>query len=364
MITLERLEDVLRTLPRLTIGLVGDLFLDRYLELVPGSSELSIETGLEAYQIGRVRNSPGALGTVLSNLAALGVGLLVPVSVIGDDGHGYDLLKELRRLPVDPTNVLPLADRLTPTYTKPLRQSAAGPWQELNRLDVRTRQPLSAAATAEVCRRVEQVFRSSDGLIVLDQLVDENCGVVNAEVRETLARLAQEQPQKLIYVDSRRFLGKFAAGTLKGNRAEILHSRDQWSRSSIDDDIRLHSRDQWSRSSIDDEVLAQTLADLARQTNRPAFCTVGEQGILVALPGQEPRIVAGYPATGPTDIVGAGDAATSGIVTALLAGCSELEAASMGNLVASITVRQIGTTGTASPAQLRARWHEVRNFLC
>src|SRR5438552_6528399 len=117
----ERLETILRTLPRLTIGLVGDLFLDRYLHLVadsekiPGSEELSIETGLEAYQIERMRNSPGALGTVMNNLAALGVGLLVPVTTIGDDGHGYDLLKQVRKLPADPANVLCLLDRLTPT---------------------------------------------------------------------------------------------------------------------------------------------------------------------------------------------------------------------------------------------------------
>src|SRR6187402_2356982 len=45
VLTSERIENVLRTLPRLTIGLVGDLFLDRYLECVPGSHELSIETG-------------------------------------------------------------------------------------------------------------------------------------------------------------------------------------------------------------------------------------------------------------------------------------------------------------------------------
>jgi len=40
VISYDRLEAILRTLPRLTIGLVGDLFLDRYLELVPGASEL------------------------------------------------------------------------------------------------------------------------------------------------------------------------------------------------------------------------------------------------------------------------------------------------------------------------------------
>jgi sugar/nucleoside kinase (ribokinase family) len=86
---------------------------------------------------------------------------------------------------------------------------------------------------------------------------------------------------------------------------------------------------------------------------------MGERGILVARPGQSPYLVPGYPANGPTDIVGAGDAATSGIVTALLAGADELEAAAFGNLVASITVQQLGTTGTASPAQVRERWQEV-----
>src|SRR6476646_7801103 len=120
----DRLDAILRTLPRLTIGLVGDLFLDRYLHLVPGRREMSIETGLEAYQIERVRNSPGALGTVMNNLAVLGVGLLVPVTAIGDDGHGYDLLRELRKLPVDPGHILCLPDRLTPTYTKPVRQDS------------------------------------------------------------------------------------------------------------------------------------------------------------------------------------------------------------------------------------------------
>ena len=219
---------ILRTLPRLTIGLVGDLFLDRYLHLEPGREELSIETGREAYQIERVRNSPGAVGTVMNNLAALGVGLLVPLTAIGDDGHGFDLLREVRRLPVDPSNILCLPGRLTPTYTKPLRQDLDGEWRELNRLDVRTRGPLSEAATAEVCRRVEEVFRTSDALIVLDQLVDEDCGVVNSAVRDAIEDLARREPAKIVFVDSRRFLGQFAAGVLKGNRAEVqLASGDE-----------------------------------------------------------------------------------------------------------------------------------------
>jgi len=58
MITLERLTSLLAHFPRLTVGLLGDLFLDRYLEIPAGPQETSIETGLEAYQVTRVRNSP------------------------------------------------------------------------------------------------------------------------------------------------------------------------------------------------------------------------------------------------------------------------------------------------------------------
>jgi bifunctional ADP-heptose synthase (sugar kinase/adenylyltransferase) len=227
-----------------------------------------------------------------------------------------------------------------------MRPDASGAWRELNRLDVRTRGPLSDQATAEVCLRVEHVFRSSDGLIVLDQLVDENCGVVNAAVRDTLARLAAEQPGKLVFVDSRRFLGRFTAGTLKGNRSEVLSAAG-------------HTQARGSSQAPDDTAVQAALAQLARKTDRPAFCTVGESGILVARPGSEPVLVPGYAVSGPVDIVGAGDAATSGIVAAMVSGCNELEAAALGNLVASITVQQLGATGTASPDQVRQRWRDV-----
>ena len=347
MLSLSRLESILETLPRLTIGLVGDLFLDRYLDIGPGICEMSIETGLEAYQIPQVRNSPGALGTVLNNLAALGVGLLVPATVIGDDGHGYDLLKEVRKLPVDTSHVLAVGDRLTPTYTKPMKQDLKGVWQELNRLDVRTRGPLSTAATAELCRRVRQVFESSDGLIVLDQINEADWGVVNGAVRNLLRDLAKENPKKLIYIDSRQFLKEFDFGILKGNRAELLRAAGAVS----------------DPGSMTDQTVREAALLLASRTSRPVFCTMGEQGILVTEPVQTPELVPGVPVSGPVDIVGAGDAATSGIVTSLLAGATPLEAAAVGNLVASITVQQLGTTGTATPDQVRSRWREANRTL-
>src|SRR5262249_26062174 len=88
----------------------------------------------------------------------------------------------------------------------------------------------------------------------------------------------------------------------------------------------------------------------------------GERGILVADPRSAPTrcvVVPAYPVTGPIDVVGAGDSTSAALACAVAAGASLEEAAGFGNLVASITIQQLRTTGTASPAQVRQRWGEV-----
>ncbi len=107
---------------------------------------------------------------------------------------------------------------------------------------------------------------------------------------------------------------------------------------------------------------AAAAARLARQGGGPVFCTCGEEGILLANPerGDAPPVrVAGYPVNGPTDPVGAGDSTSAGIVCARAAGATLEQAAAFGCLVASITVQQIGTTGTAKPEQVRQRRREM-----
>ena len=115
------IERILGLLPGLRIGVLGDLFLDRYLDIDASLTERSIETGLDAYQVVRVRSYPGAAGTVINNLAALGVGKIYPIAVIGDDGEGYELCQALAKVPaVDADAVYRDPDRRTPTYTKPM----------------------------------------------------------------------------------------------------------------------------------------------------------------------------------------------------------------------------------------------------
>src|SRR5919206_2380332 len=99
MLTTELVEQILSLIPHRTVGVRGDLFLDRYLDIDAALNEPSVETGLTAYQVTRVRSYPGAAGTVINNLAALGVGRIYPIAILGDDGEGYELRQALEALP-------------------------------------------------------------------------------------------------------------------------------------------------------------------------------------------------------------------------------------------------------------------------
>jgi len=87
------------------------------------------------------------------------------------------------------------------------------------------------------------------------------------------------------------------------------------------------------------------------------YTTLGAAGILYCEANDATHIPT-VPVTGEIDIVGAGDSTTAGIVSSLAAGATAVEAAEIGCLVASITVQQIGVTGTASPEALRERFLE------
>src|SRR6187402_1552889 len=95
----ERFAEIAARYSRLRLGVVGDFCLDRYLEIDPARAEVSIETGLEVHQVVRVRSQPGAAGTILNNLVALGVGEIFAVGFCGEDGEGYELRRALAAQP-------------------------------------------------------------------------------------------------------------------------------------------------------------------------------------------------------------------------------------------------------------------------
>ena len=186
-----RLRALVAAFPALRIGVVGDFFLDSYLECDPALDEKSLETGKTCYQVISYRRQPGAAGNVAANLRALGVGAVEAVGYCGDDGEGYELRRAMRRLGLDLTGFLTAPGRLTPTYDKPCYvdsgQRGRPVLEELERLDAKNRRPTPTSLQRNLINHVRQRLGHWDGLVLIDQVAEANCGVLTTRVRRAIA---------------------------------------------------------------------------------------------------------------------------------------------------------------------------------
>jgi rfaE bifunctional protein kinase chain/domain len=318
----------------LRLGLVGDFYLDRYLEIDPNKAEVSIETGLPVHNVVRVRAQPGAAGTILNNLVALGVGEIIPIGFCGDDGEGYELRRELARLPgVNLSDFLMTPARRTFVYCKPLVFVPGAPARELSRFDSKNWTPTPEELQQDLATRVLAIGEQADVLILMDQVDVPETGVVTRMIRHAAHAALQQHPELLVLADSRRGLSDFPPLGFKMNAAELARMS--------------------GGSSTDTQAVLDQATALADRNGQPVFVTLAEGGIVGALPGQQAEQVPSYPVRGQVDIVGAGDAVTANLVAALASGAKPREAMELAMAAASIVIHQLGTTGTASVKQIQ-----------
>lgn len=364
MMTLSRLEYLLSRFAGLSVMVAGDFFLDKYLVLDPDLDEPSLETGLDARQVVARRCMPGAAGTVTANLRALGVGRLYALGVTGDDGEGYELRQGLSAMGVRLDGLIESEERFTPTYVKPMVLGRDGE-RESNRVDIQNRTPTSRALEDRIIEFLGDMAPALDGLVVLDQVGRRNAGVVTERVREAVDELGRAYPEKAILADSREHIGEFRHVIRKGNRTEVYRAAqtlgtvekraiDEKGEGEEPDPEEARNRNDASDRQ-ESERWGRALFDSGRVAGdvpaRPVYMTLGADGLLL-IDGDGCRHVSGIRVPDPVDTVGAGDSVTAGIIASLAAGASHAEAGLVGNLAASVTVRQLGETGTASPVQL------------
>ena len=326
-----RLQALLERCAQLTVLVVGDFFLDKYLHIDEALAEPSLETGLVAHQVVQVTCSPGAAGTVAVNLRALGVRVRA-MGVAGVDGEGHDLLQALAAHAIDTTHLLQVPGLHTPAYYKPMLHGAAQA-RELNRMDIKNRAALPDAIQAELCNRLRVALQDVQGVVIADQVVQPECGVIGSQMRAELAEAAAAHSQLVFAVDSRARIGSFRNMLLKPNQHEALAATGRDSKST------------------DLASLAAAGAELQATCGRAVCITLAERGALLCMATGAEHIAAASIA-GLIDPVGAGDAFMAALTAALCAGAEPHEAVELGNLAASITVAQVGTTGSATIAHL------------
>jgi rfaE bifunctional protein kinase chain/domain len=334
--TRERFSEITSRYPALTVGLLGDFCLDRYFDIDPAKSEISIETNLPVHNITRVRCQPGAAGTILNNLVALGAGKIFCIGLRGDDGEGFELHRALSKLAgVELGGFVAAQERNTFTYTKPLLHHADRPPDELSRLDLKNFTPTPRDAEEALIRGVDRVGSLASAWIVMDQVDIAGTGVVTTAVLDRVRRLSSDVPKTPILADSRRGLRGWPAAHWKMNSAELGRLA--------------------GRTLSDPEAVVRAAKAMADANGRPVFVTMAERGIIGAAPGGESAHVPAFPVRGPIDIVGAGDSVSANLTMALAAGATIAEAMELAMAGANLVIHQLGTTGTASVKQISER---------
>ncbi|MBN1293548.1 MAG: carbohydrate kinase [Candidatus Latescibacteria bacterium] len=335
--TSQRLEAIISQFHTKRIAVIGDFFLDKYLDVDTSLEEKSLETEKKAHQVVCLRHSPGAAGNVVKNLAALGTGSMFAFGITGEDGEGYELRSDLKKLECNTDALLSSQDMVTPTYLKPRDINNPGLQGEHERYDVKNRRPVPRPLVSKLIDSLDTILPDVDGVIIVDQMFDPENGVISKVIRETLSNCAARFSNTIFLADSRSHIRQFRNIMLKPNQFETMGIASP----KPGDEIAY-------------DMLAEQVKHIRSEADAPMFVTCGARGILITDPSIQ--IIPAVRLKDPIDTTGAGDTVSAALVLSLVSGASPVEAALIGNLAASITAQQLATTGTAQPDELTARF--------
>ena len=330
-LTREALETILSSIDRARICLIGDLCLDVYWHADMRLSELSRETPHYPLPIVEERFSPGGAGNVASNIAVLRPGRFSVVGLVGTDWRGTMLLEALAGQGVNTEYVVRMDGITTNTYIKPIRHGISDVAYEDPRLDFENRAALPDGCEEALLDALDRAARDADVICVSDQM---QFGCITPAIR---ARLCEYGAQgKTVVVDSRDHMAEYHDVIIKPNEVEA-------------------SRAFGDGSAMDLEGLSALAAQVSTRNGRLVLVTLGADGCFVADRGS----VVLCPACRvepPIDFCGAGDTFLAAFGSLLAGGVSPLEAVQCANLCSAVTIRKIGTTGTATRDEVVSAW--------
>ena len=324
------LDDALEQISRVRVAVLGDFCLDAYWLIDQDESELSVETGLPLRRICQQRYSLGGAANVVANLAALGVVQVQAISLVGDDVFGRQMLQLLQDLHVDVRGMVAnQQDWQTLVYAKPCIGG-----RELNRLDFGSFGVPSSTSMDQLIQQLDRAAGEVD-IVILNQQIP--AGISIAPLIARINQVVAKHPQCRFIVDARHRAELYHGVMFKLNAHEAARL--------LGETIPLNER-------IPVEVARNLAQRLTERTGKAVIVTRGERGILAA-EGSRLHEVPGIQIIERTDPVGAGDTTISALAAMLATGGDIHTAARFANIAASITVRKLQTTGTATPAEIR-----------
>ena len=317
----EKLVLYIKNLANPKVLVVGDLALD---EMIYGDAErISREAPVLILQHTRTKLILGGASNAAHNASTLNGGKVGVIGVCGDDYQSGQLIETFEKANIDCKYLVKDSTRKTTTKTRISGSITTSITQQIVRIDRQTNEPISKSTENRVIENLEKAIPEYDAIV----LSDYHIGTLTKKVIETTTRLANKY-NKIIVVDAQQNLGSYKNIT---SMTPNLPDTEKTVGFAINNEDDLKK--------AGDKLLAETKA-------KAVLITCGADGMFVAEPKKNYTKIPVFNKSEVFDVTGAGDTVTAVYTLALAASADYVYSAIIGNIAASLVVRQYGCATT------------------
>lgn len=333
-IDLEKLKEYVSKLLNVKILVVGDLALD---EMVYGDTErISREAPVLILQHTHTKYILGGASNAAHNVARINDGKVSVLGVIGDDYQGQDLKKAFEDANIDCSSLIVDKSRKTITKTRISGSCSHSITQQIVRIDRQTNEPISKETEEQLIKEFKALIPKFDAVIISDYHI----GTLSDNLIKTIIEISNKNSIKVI-VDAQRDLDKY-----KGVYSMTPNLPDTQKHVGF----YINSKQDFIKAG--NILLEQSLAD-------SILVTCGAEGMAVLEKNNKLTRIPVFNVSKVFDVTGAGDTVTALFTLALAAGAEPVYAAIIGNIAASIVVKQFGCATTTIEEILEAIPEEI-----
>lgn len=301
---------------------IGDLALD---EMIYGDTErISREAPVLILQHTHTKLILGGASNAANNASVLNNGQVSVVGVIGDDYQAEQLISTFKNANINTQYLVKDKNRKTTTKTRISGSCSHSITQQIVRMDRQTSELISPETEKKVIENIEQIIPKHDAII----LSDYHIGTLTQKVIDTAIRIANEH-KKVIVVDAQKDLDKYKKVT---SMTPNLPDTQKFVGFFIENEEQM-------------EKAGNKLLDATNAES--VLITCGADGMVVFDKNKKMTKIPVFNQAKVFDVTGAGDTVTAVYTMALAVGAEPEYAAIIGNIAASIVVKQFGCATTS-----------------
>ena len=317
----EQLISYINKLSEPKVLIVGDLAID---EMVYGDAErISREAPVLILRHSETKLILGAASNAAHNVSSINNGKTGVIGVCGDDFQAGQLRDAFEKANVNCGLLVVDPSRKTTTKTRISGSITTSITQQIVRIDRQTKDELSKETEDKVVENLKKAIPNVDAVI----LSNYHIGTLTKKVIEKTIEIANKH-KKIVVVDAQKSLETYKNITsMTPNLPDTQKS------------VGFELNNEEDLKKAGDKLLRETKA-------KSILITCGADGMFVTEPNKKYTKIPVFNKSEVFDVTGAGDTVTAIYTLALATGADSVYAALIGNIAASLVVKQFGCATT------------------